>query len=380
MNEPVNQHTEAERPGLESSHVFREIHEQPQVLQTFLDEEQANVAALAQSIRQRTIRYVLIAARGTSDNAGRYAKYLLGSMNGLPVGLATPSLYTIYQRPPQMQNALVLGISQSGKSPDIVSVLAEARRQGALTAAITNAPDSDLAQEADHVIAQRAGVEQSVAATKTYTTQLAAIALLGALLADDDDMLHALRTVPDAVAQTLALNESNSSAMASAVPTGGVTTGPVAQIVQRYRYMRECVVIGRGYNYASAFELALKLKEMTYTLADPYSSADFLHGPLALVEQGFPVIVFAPAGVMQPEILTFMQTLGQHRVELIVISNHPQTLAQAHVRLGVADGVPEWLSPIPAIVPGQLFAMHLAHIRGYNPDQPRSLSKVTETR
>lgn len=380
MNESVNQHTKPERPALKSTHVFREIHEQPAVLQTFLDEEQANVAALAHEIRQRDIHYVLIAARGTSDNAGRYAKYLLGSMNGLPVGLATPSLYTIYARPPLMKNALVLGISQSGKSPDIVSVLAEARQQGALTAAITNIPDSDLAQQADHVIAQRAGVEQSVAATKTYTTQLMAIALLGTLLAEDGDMLDALHTVPAAVEKTLALNESGSAPKDAGDAESAVVSGTVAQIVQRYRYMRECVVIGRGYNYASAFELALKLKEMTYTLADPYSSADFLHGPLALVEQGFPVIVFAPTGVMQPEILSFMQTLRQHHAEIIAISNHPQTLAAADVRLPLADGLPEWLSPITAIVPGQLFAMHLAHTRGYHPDQPRSLSKVTETR
>jgi glucosamine--fructose-6-phosphate aminotransferase (isomerizing) len=377
MNDPES----PELPAVESTFLYREIHEQPDVLQTFLDREQRSVAALAADLRRRTIRYVLIAARGTSDNAGRYAKYLLGSVNRLPVALATPSLYTIYQQPPRMDNALVLGISQSGKSPDIVSVLAEAQRQGALTAAITNFADSDLARQAQHVIQLHAGVEHSVAATKTYTAELLAVALLGSLLTENNEMLRALHAVPTTVAAALALNENageQAHQLASARPA--VVDGPVSHIVQRYRYMRDCVVIGRGYNYASAFELALKLKELTYIIAEPYSSADFLHGPLALVEQGFPVLVFAPGGVMLAEIRTFMETLRQHRAEIIALSNDPQTLALADVRLPLPDQLPEWLSPIPAIVPGQLFALHLAHIRGYHPDQPRSLHKVTETR
>lgn len=368
-------------PTVENTFLYREIHEQPDVLQTFLDREHERVAALAADLRARAVQYVLIAARGTSDNAGRYAKYLLGGINGLPVALATPSLYTIYQQPPRMENALVLGISQSGKSPDIVSVLEEAQRQGALTAAITNFADSDLAQQAHHVIELHAGMERSIAATKTYTAELAALALLSALLAADDEMLRALHEVPATVAQALALNEEANAPrnlLRSAPPAA--VDGPVAHVVQRYRYMRDCVVIGRGYNYASAFELALKLKELTYTIAEPYSSADFLHGPLALVEHGFPVLLFAPRGVMLAEIQAFMKTLRTHRAEIIALSNDPQTLALADVRLPLPDQLPEWLSPIPAIVPGQIFALHLAHIRGYHPDQPRSLNKVTETR
>ena len=170
--------------ALENSHLYREIHEQPAVLQRLLTQEQSVVQQLAAAIQQRQVTYVVIAARGTSDNAGRYAQYVLGAVNGLVVALATPSLFSIYQQPPRFGNALVLGISQSGKSPDIVGVLAEARRQGALTAAITNFPDSDLSQQADYVINLQAGLERSIAATKTYTSELAAIALLSATLAD----------------------------------------------------------------------------------------------------------------------------------------------------------------------------------------------------
>ena len=278
------------------------------------------------------------------------------------VALATPSLFSIYQQPPRFGNALVLGISQSGKSPDIVGVLAEARRQGALTAAITNFPDSDLGQQADYVVNLHAGLERSIAATKTYTSELAAIALLSATLAQNQAMHDALVQMPETVTATLALDRE------------------IAQLAERYRYMRDCVVIGRGYNYATAFELALKLKELTYTIAEPYSSADFLHGPLALIEHGFPAIVIAPSGVVLPELQSFMHTLQQREAEIVAISDDAATLALARTRLALPRSVPEWLSPLTTIVPGQLLALHLAQVRDYDPDHPRGLRKVTETR
>src|SRR5262245_12705870 len=205
------------------SHLYREIFEQPQVLRSFLEQERPAVEALAKAIRGREIHYVLIAARGTSDNAGRYANYLFGAANRLPVALATPSLFSLYGQPPRLRNVLVLGISQSGKSPDIVSVLAEGQRQGVLTAAITNFRDSDLAHHADHVIELHAGLEQSLAATKTYTSELAAIALLSSLLADDHTMQTELGKVPEAVEKVLTVYEQ------------------IAQAAERYRYMRYCV-------------------------------------------------------------------------------------------------------------------------------------------
>ncbi|MCX7707389.1 MAG: SIS domain-containing protein [Anaerolineae bacterium] len=346
---------------LKSTHVYREIHEQPEVLARLLREERGTVAGLAAEIARRKIQYVVIAARGTSDNAGRYAQYLLGAMNGLYVGLATPSLFTIYNAPPRFGNALVLGISQSGKSPDIVSVLAEARRQGALTAAITNFPGSDLGQTAEFVIGLHAGEEKAVAATKTYTAELAAIALLSSALSGNGEMARALAQIPAQVAQTLDMN------------------GSLDCIAERYRYMQSCVTIGRGYNYSTAFELALKLKEMTYTVVEAYSSADFLHGPLALIEPGFPVITIAPSGKMLPEMKAFMATARERGAELIVISDDAEALRLGRVGLALPAGVPEWLSPVCAIVPGQLLAMHLAYTRDFDPDRPRALRKVTET-
>ncbi len=346
---------------LTQSHLYQEIHSQPNVLSQMLAQEAKAVQQLAKAMQAQDINHIVIAARGTSDNAARYAQYLLGAVNGLLVTLATPSLFSIYQQPPRFGKALVLGISQSGQSPDIVAVLTEAKRQGNLTAAITNVPDSNLAKAADYVIDLRAGVERSVAATKTYTTELAAIAMLSVALAKNQAMHDSLQQLPQLVATTLEQNAH------------------MGDLVQRYRYMQHCVVIGRGFNYATAFELALKLKELTYTIVEPYSSADFLHGPLALIEPGFPVIAITPAGAVLPEMQNFLRTVKERGAEVIAVSNDADTLALARLPLTIPV-VPEWMSPLVTIIPGQLFAMNLAHARDFDVDKPRGLRKVTETR
>jgi len=340
----------------------QEIREQPDVLRALVEKEYPTIRAIAEELGQRDIRYVVIAARGSSDNAATYAKYLFGAANHLPVALAAPSLYTLYQTPPNLQNALVLAISQSGVSPDIIAVIEEARAQGAPTLAITNAPDSPLGQAAERVIYLQADEERSVAATKTYTAELMALALLSVALNGDERALEQLHRVPEAVARTLDLE------------------GAIQRGVERYRYMASCAVIGRGYNYATAFEVALKLKELNYLSATPYSSADFLHGPIAVVEPGFPVLLIAPGGRSLPDLLSLIAELKRREAELLVISDDPQALehAQRPIRLPVT--VEEWLSPFTAIVPGQLLAYHLALAKGLNPDQPRGLRKVTQTR
>jgi glucosamine--fructose-6-phosphate aminotransferase (isomerizing) len=348
--------------AIEETHLYQEIHQQPQVLEKLLAEEKGAVQQLAVAIQEGDIDHVVIAARGTSDNAARYAKYLLGAVNGLTVALATPSLFTIYKQPPRFKRALALGVSQSGASPDIVGVLAEAHRQGALTAAITNFPDSDLARSAEHVIDLHAGQERSLAATKTYTSELGAIAMLSLALKGDGEMQAELDHLPQWVEETLKMEAD------------------VRQAAQRYRYMREGVVIGRGFNYATAYELALKLKELTYTLVEAYSSADFLHGPLALVEHGFPAIVVAPSGRMLNEMKGFISTLKEHQAEVVSISDDPQALEMGRIPLKLPVSVPEWLSPVVGIIPGQFLAMYLAYERDYTVDKPRSLRKVTETR
>lgn len=347
--------------SIQNTHLYQEIHQQPDIIRQLVSEPQEAIFELAGQIRSRGIKQVYIAARGTSDNAGRYAQYLLGAHNHMMVTLATPSLFTIYQQVPDLTNTLILGISQSGKSPDIVSVLAEGRTQGALTVAITNYPQSDLSQAADITLDLTAGTETSLAATKTYTSQLAILATLSAALSSSKQFQHDLLQLPDQVEEIFALEKH------------------VDNLAERYRYMTHCAVIGRGFNYASAFELSLKLKELAYTIAEPYSSADFLHGPVALVDHGFPVFMIAPSGLMIPEMLALVEKVQDRMAEVVMISDHQELLNMAAHTLALPTGVPEWLSPITAIIPGQMFAMYLADTRGIDVDNPRGLKKVTET-
>ena len=346
---------------LEDSFLYQEIHEQPAVLANLIVSELDHIQHIAAELRKRRLTHTLIAARGTSDNAGRYAQYLFGAVNHMPVGLATPSLHSIYHRPPTFADTLVIGISQSGRSPDIVSVVTDGKQQGVATLAITNEPESPLAKASDYVIPLHAGEERAVAATKTYTSQLMALALLSACVAEDQAMLDVLRQIPDRMSEVLKMSDS------------------IARAAERYRYMKVCVVIGRGFNYATAFEMALKIKELTYVLAEPYSSADFLHGPVALVEEAFPTIVVSPSGVMQAEMIQFIHTLKERGAEVVAISDAVEVLNLARVPLQLPVTVPEWASPLISIVAGQLLAMHLANVRDYDVDRPRGLRKVTET-
>lgn len=339
-----------------------EIFEQPACLERLLSTQREQIEEISTAIRQSPIQYAFVAARGTSDNAARYAQYLWGAANHLPLALATPSLFTYYQQPPRLKGALVVGISQSGQSPDIVRVLDEGRRQGCLTLAITNAPTSPLAAAADLRIDIQAGQENAVAATKTYTTQLMAIAMLSAALQASPRAWEELHTVPEWVARVLALDE------------------PIAQMAQRYRYMDHCVVLGRGFNYATAFEWSLKLKELTYVVAEPYSSADFRHGPIAMVGEGFPVMAVVPQGQVFSTLFELLENLRHTQgAELVVISDREDALALAQSPIALPPGIPEWLTPIVSIVPAQLFAYHLTRVKGYDTESPRSIRKITRT-
>ena len=339
-----------------------EILEQPTCLERLLSSQRKNVEQIASAIQSRNIQFAFLTARGTSDNAGRYANYLWGAMNGLPLALATPSLFTYYQQPPKLKNALVVGISQSGQSPDIVSVVQEGKRQGNLTLAITNEPDSPLARVADFLLDVQAGPELAVAATKTYTTELMGIAMLSAALVGDRERWGELERVAGWVSEVLKHDQA------------------IKQLAQRYRYMQQCVVLGRGFNYATAFEWALKLKELTYVEAEPYSSADFQHGPVAMVARGFPVMGVLPKGKVFDSMMSLLKHLQTDLLaELVVISNASEALSMAQVPIEIPADIPEWLSPLVGIVPAQLFSYHLTLAKGYDPDQPRTISKITET-
>ena len=339
------------------SRLQAEIHEQPGSLARLLDEGRADAEAIAAELRRQAPAFLVIAARGSSDNAARYAQYLLGAHNRLAVALASPSLHTLYGAPPSRRGGAVLALSQSGQSPDILAVVEEARRQGVPAIVLTNDPASPLARAATHVLALRAGEERAVAATKSYTAELVGLAMRSTALAGDPRRAAALAALPERVAAALAAAPSIDPALAGA---------------------ERLAVLARGFNHATAHELALKVKETGYLAAEASSWADFEHGPMALVEPGFPAVVVAPSGVTLPAAATLVDRLVARGAHVVALSDDAALRAAATAGLAM-PAVEEWLSPIVAIVPAQLWALELARARGVDPDLPRGLSKVTRT-
>jgi glutamine---fructose-6-phosphate transaminase (isomerizing) len=303
---------------------------------------------------------VLIASRGSSGNAARYGQHVFGRLNRLPVGFASPSLHTVYEAPPRLRNALVLGISQSGQSPDVVSVLEDATHQGQITVAVTNDPESPIAGAARHVLPLHAGTEQAVAATKTYSASLCAVAQLAAALAGDGSRLRELSSIPASVAHQIRDVDAERAVEVAAAWTS-------------------CAVVGRGPNYGTAFEIALKVKELTGITAEPYAPADLLHGPIAIVERGYPLIVVAPSGPARPALEELLDAIRQRGGAPLILSDEPKLARAAELFLRLVR-VPEWLSPLVAVVPAQLLAAGIAERRGVDTDRPFGLSKVTLTR
>ena len=339
-----------------------EIAQQPEVAARLLAVQSGPIDEIAAWLRERPLRHVVIAARGTSDHAAIYAQYVLGVRNRLSVGLGTPSIVSLYGVAPDFTDALVIGISQSGASPDIVAVIAAARVQGAPTIAITNEPASALADAADRTIPLGAGPERAVAATKTYTAELLAIALLSAALDADPADRAGLAALPETLARTLALEPE------------------IERIARDQAGATRALVIARGFEYATAREWALKLKELGQVFADPYSAADFQHGPLALVEAGVPVLAVSRAGAPEADLVALLARLRTDLdAALMVLSDRSGALATATWPVRLPDGTPEWLGPIVSIVAGQLHALHITRARGLDPERPRNLLKVTRT-
>jgi glutamine---fructose-6-phosphate transaminase (isomerizing) len=324
--------------------------------------DSAPFAAAADKARAAGARFVLYAARGTSDNAAVYGKYLATIAAGLPAGLAVPSAVTIYRAHVDLRDCLVIGISQSGETPDVAEYLTRARAAGAFTLAITNDEGSTLAGAAHRVLPTCAGPERAVAATKTYTSQLAALALFWAAWTGGDDLSGALaRQVPEAMGAAMELE------------------APITAMAAQLSHADRLLVTGRGYNYATALETALKVEETSYVPALPYSAADLRHGPIALVEPRYPVLLFALSGAALPGMLELHGDVRARGAETFVVTDSEAEFAGAAAVLRLPAGVPEALSPLVAVLPGQLFALRLSLARGMDPDRPRGLDKVTRT-
>ncbi len=353
--------------------MLQEIRRQPAVLERTLKYQLPPINRLRQRFAAHKPRFIVLAARGTSDNAARFGRYLLEITTGIPVSLAAPSVFTLYGTSMDFHDVLLVAISQSGESTDTNLVLERARARNGLTIGITNEGASTLARLAEHVFLVHAGKEQSVAATKTYTGQLLLFYLLayalGAPISLDD-----LRHMPDWTSQALRLEPH------------------IAERAERYRFMEHAVVIGRGLNYSNAFEFALKLMETCYVVAEPFSSADLLHGPIAMLEAAFPVFMFAPAGVTWPGLAELVNRLAKLKVETLIFTDRSNEVAAKQVSesglthniciptaLTSEHGLQDLYTPIPYIIPAQLFAAYLADMKGLDADRPRRLNKITHT-
>ncbi|MFI5954704.1 SIS domain-containing protein [Cryptosporangium sp. NPDC051539] len=322
-----------------------EIDEQPSILAALLTGADA-IVSVGEAVRSRAPRFVMLAARGTSDHAALYAKYLIETRLGLPAGLASPSSMTLYGSRPDLRDVLFLGVSQSGASPDLVDSMTVAGECGATTVAVTNNPGSALAGAAEFHVDVRAGAEKAVAATKTYTAELLALyLLLGGSAAEAE-------ALPSAASATLS---------SDAVPRAAA----------RYRFAERLVVTGRGFGYPTAREAALKLMETSYLSAQAFSTADLLHGPLAMIDSGVPVIAVVTPDSGGEAVRPVVAQLRSSGADVLVVGDDLPV---------VRDGVAPVLSPVLDILPLQRLAWQVALDRGENPDRPRGLSKVTQTR
>lgn len=350
------------------SQMLAEIEQQPEALEATLRELLPRAATLRTRLERKRPSVVVLVARGTSDNAATFGRYLLEITTGLPVSLAAPSVTTLYGATPQWKDALVVGVSQSGASTDVNVCLEAAKAKGAMTLGISNEAASPLAGLVDEVFPVLAGPELSVAATKTYTGQMMAFYLLARALGGFVDS-ERLREIPETVEAYLALRTE------------------VENLSERYRFMERAVVLARGLNYANALELSLKLMETCYVTAERFSTADFRHGPIALAERDFPVLLWAPPGPVAAGVEEVVRELSRLEAETVVFAPLGSPAHQTATRSivlptapGESDARPADLySPIPYIIPGQLFAAALAEQKGLDPDRPRALRKVTKT-
>ena len=350
-----------------------EIRQQPETIERTIEFEWTRAEGLRRHFEQHPVRLIILVARGTSDNAAQFGRYLLEICTGIPVSLAAPSVFTLYGAPVSMKDALVVAVSQSGESTDTNLVLERAKAAGAFTVGITNESGSTLAQMAEDVFLVQAGKEKSVAATKTYTGQLICFYLLayalGAAITKED-----LRKVPEWTGAALQLETE------------------IRGRAERYCFMKHAVCVGRGLNYANSFEFALKLMETCYVVAERFSSADLLHGPIAMLEINFPAFLFCPAGVTWRPMCEMLDRLAAIGAETLFItdrsnreaSQRTSTTMQPPLTIPAAitagKTLPEDIyTPIPYVIPAQLFAASLAEVKRLDADRPRTLNKVTQT-
>lgn len=342
--------------------MWQEIMQEPKIIENCLALNQKTIGEIVARLKEKAVNNVIIAARGTSNHAGIYGKYLIEIKKGIPVSLAAPSVFTLYEKNVKMDNSLVIAISQSGRAADALEVIRSAKKQGAPTVAITNFENSPLAMESEFHLFCGAGEEKSVAATKTFMAQIYLLAQLVAAWSGDENFKKELAGIPALLIKTLESAES------------------IKNVVNYYRFMEECFILARGVNYAVALEASLKIQETCYVRARGYATSDFHHGPFAMVGEHMPVIVYAPKGESLKDNKEMLEKLKKAGADLLVISNDPETLAMGNRSIQICDIENDLITPFINAAVAQVFACSLSVLRGLNPDAPRGLSKVTYTR
>lgn len=339
----------------QQTHMRREILEIPDAVENLLTHGRPDIAVAAAALAERNPPFMISVARGSSDHAATYFKYACELVAGIPVASVGPSVASIYGRKLALEGAACLAVSQSGKSPDIVRLAEMATMQGALSIALTNHPESDLAKVSTHCLPLHAGIEQSVAATKTFVTSVVSAVWLLAEWRKDAALLDAIHGLPKVLSQAATMDWS---------PLG-------AQIASR----QSLFCLGRGPAMAISNEAALKFKETCQLHAESYSSAEVLHGPVSIVDRGFPVIGLASADAAEESLVSVADEISAKGAAVFVTSDK----AKQATRLPCARTAHPLTDPISLIVSFYAMVEQIAVAREINPDAPRHLKKVTET-
>jgi glucosamine--fructose-6-phosphate aminotransferase (isomerizing) len=350
-------------PAVPGTQFLTEIREQPEALRRLLEHE-TEFARVAATMEDRRARLVRLVGHGSSDNAASYGIYAFGLIPRWTALRDSITLTVYYDSGPELAGSTVIGLSQSGQTPDVVEYVVRARRNGAFTVALTNDPDSELALAAEAVLPLGAGSEKAVAATKTYLNQVAGLALLAAHAAGQGaEYSAALRETADLLEDHL-----------------GELERLVAPLAVPFSYIGRMFVIGRGPEYATAREIALKLLETCRVAAEPLTATDLAHGPIAAVDSLFPVWAIASDDVTLPIVAEAAGRIRAAGATLVASGPAAAAIGDADYAIAVPAPSKPLLAPILSVVPGQLFALALARAKGLDPDEPRGLSKITLAR
>ncbi len=345
-----------------STQMWKEILEQPVALERCHVKNVPVIKEIVQAVKSKNVKQVVLAARGTSDHAAVYGKYVIELLLGIPVSLAASSIFTIYQGNMNFENCLVIGVSQSGRAADVLEVMRNAKKNGAVTVGITNNAESDIALECEFFLNCEAGIEKSVAATKTFGTQIFLLAALAAEWAENTVLQEEIYQLPERLPQVFGVAED------------------IESKVERYRFINECFVLARGINYAISLEAALKIQETTYVRAKAFATSDFQHGPIAMLDRNIPAFIFAPDGPSLKDVTDMIEKMRKQDIETIVISNRNDILEMGTTAFRIPETSNDIISPFFNVIVAQMFACKLSLVRGLNPDNPRGLHKVTVTK